>query len=107
MPKKNPQYNVAELMPDEINSLRDLVKEFVDKINSVDNEIELLKNDRKEIIEEYSTKLDYKTLQAALKVVKIESSVAHKDTYDLFMEALKSGSRSDLYNSNNNINGCT
>jgi len=86
---KNPKsYNVAELQPDEINSLRGLVKEFIQKIESIDNEIELLKQDRKEIIEEYQDKLDMKTLQAALKVVKIQQSVAHKDTYDLFIEAL-------------------
>lgn len=85
-PKK--QYNVANLQPDEINTLRALVKEFISKIESVDNEIELLKTDRKEIIEEYQEKLDMKTLQAALKVVKIQQGVEHKDTYDLFLEAL-------------------
>ena len=90
MAKKNSpkQYNVAELQPDEVNALRALVKEFVGKIETVDNEIELLKSDRKEIIEEYSEKLDLKTLQAALKVVKIQQAVAHRDTFDLFMEAL-------------------
>jgi len=86
---KNPKnYNVAELQPDEINALRSLVKEFIQKIESIDNEIELLKQDRKEVIEEYQDKLDMKTLQAALKVVKIQQGVAHKDAYDLFMEAL-------------------
>lgn len=86
---KNPKnYNVAELQPDEINSLRALVKEFIQRIESIDNEIELLKQDRKEVIEEYQDKLDMKTLQAALKVVKIQQGVAHKDTYDLFIEAL-------------------
>jgi len=90
MPKKNSvkNYNLAELQPDEINSLRALVKEFVGKIETIDNEVELLKNDRKEIIEEYTEKLDMKTLQAALRVVKIQKSVAHKDTFDLFLEAL-------------------
>ena len=82
------QYNVGIMQPDEINALRSLVKEFVNKIESVDNEIELLKQDRKEIIEEYSEKLDLKTLTAALKVVKIQKEVAHKDTFDLFIEAL-------------------
>jgi uncharacterized protein (UPF0335 family) len=82
------QYNVAIMQPNEINQLRALVKEFVGKIEAVDNEIEMLKEDRKEIIEEYTEKLDYKTLQAALKVVKIQESVEHKDTFDLFMEAL-------------------
>jgi uncharacterized protein (UPF0335 family) len=84
----NKQYNVAHLQPDEVGSLRELVKEFVSKIESIDNEIDLLKGDRKEVIEEYSDKLDMKTLQAALRVIKIQRGVAHKDTYDLFLEAL-------------------
>jgi uncharacterized protein (UPF0335 family) len=83
------QYNIAVMQPTEINTLRALVKEFVSKIETVDSEIELLKEDRKEIIEEYSQKLDYKTLQAALRVVKIQQGVEHKDTYDLFMEVLE------------------
>lgn len=81
-------YNVDLMQPDEIGALRTLVKDFVTKIEAVDNEIELLKGDRKEIIEEYSTKLDMKTLQAALRVLKIQENVAHRDTYDLFWEAL-------------------
>jgi uncharacterized protein (UPF0335 family) len=76
-----------------LNELKKLVKEFVSKIESVDNEIELLKQDRKEIIEEYEEKLDYKTLQAALKVVKIQNEVVHRDTFDLFMEALSDPSQ--------------
>jgi len=88
MAKRPKNYNIAELQPDEINALRTLVKEFMQKIESVDNELELLKQDRKEIIEEYQEKLDMKTLQAALKVVKIQQGVEHKDTYDLFLEAL-------------------
>jgi len=89
MPKRTQKnYNVALMQPDEIGALRELVKEFIKKIESIDNEIELLKSDRKEIIEEYTSKLDIKTLQAALKVLKIQQGVAHKDTYDLFIEAL-------------------
>lgn len=81
-------YNVGLMHPDELGALKALVKEFIGKIEAVDNEIELLKGDRVEIIEEYSDKLDMKTLQAALKVVKIQSSVAHRDTFDLFVESL-------------------
>lgn len=89
MPKHvKKQNSVADLQPDEINTLRGLVKEFISKIESIDNEIELLKSDRKEVIEEYSDKLDMKTLQAALRVVKIQQGVEHRDTYDLFIEAL-------------------
>lgn len=82
------QYNVGEMMPDEINALKALVKEFVDKMSNIDNEIELLKQDRKELLEEYSEKLDLKTLNAALKVVKIQNEVVHRDTFDLFLTAL-------------------
>jgi uncharacterized protein (UPF0335 family) len=90
MPKNQgpKNYNVADKMPDEINALRSLVQEFVGKIQSVDNEIETLKEDRKEIITEYSDRLDMKTLTAALKVIKIQSHVQHRDTFDLFMETL-------------------
>ena len=89
MPKQaQKNYNVAIMQPDEIGALRKLVKEFVTKIEAIDNEIELLKGDRKEVIEEYTGKLDMKTLQAALRVLKIQQAVAHKDTYDLFLEAL-------------------
>ena len=91
MPKKQTpkNYNTATMMPDELNALRALVKEFVGKVESVDNEIELLKQDRKEIIEEYEEKLDMKTLQAALRVIKTQKEVAHKDAYDLFIAALE------------------
>lgn len=89
MPKHAPKnYNVAIMQPDEVGALRNLVKEFITKIEAIDNEIELLKGDRKEVIEEYTDKLDMKTLQAALRVLKIQQGVAHKDTYDLFIEAL-------------------
>lgn len=91
MTRKTPekQYNVAAMQPDEVNAIRTLVKDFITKIESVDNEIELLKGDRKEIVEEFSEKLDMKTLTAALRVIKIQKGVQHKDTYDLFVEALK------------------
>ena len=90
MSKKNSakNYNVATLQPDEIGALRELVKEFSEKIENVDNEIELLKQDRKDIIESYSEKLDMKTLNAALRVIKIQKGVEHHDTYELFIEAL-------------------
>lgn len=82
------QYNTAIMQPDELNALKALVKEFVSRVENVDNEIELLKQDRKELLEEYSEKLDFKTLQAALRVAKIQSEVVHRDTFDLFLEVL-------------------
>jgi uncharacterized protein (UPF0335 family) len=81
-------YNVGLMHPDELGALKALVKEFIGKIEAVDNEIELLKGDRVEIIEEYSSQLDLKTLKAALQVVKIQQGVSHRDSFDLFVEVL-------------------
>lgn len=89
MAKQAPkQYNTADMMPDEINALRSLVKEFMSRVSNVDNEIETLKEDRKDLIEEYSSKLDMKTLTAALRVLRIQQGVQHRDTFDLFLAAL-------------------
>lgn len=79
---------VADLQPDELNALKDVVKEFLDRAQNIENEMETLKEDRKELIEEYKEKLDMKTLTAALKVLKIQRAVQHRDTFDVFMEVL-------------------
>jgi uncharacterized protein (UPF0335 family) len=94
MAKKNStqNYNVALYQPDELNALKDLVKEFISKVESIDNEVELLKQDRKDLVEEYSQKLDVRTLNAALRVIKIQNTVVHRDAYDLFIEALSDSS---------------
>jgi vacuolar-type H+-ATPase subunit I/STV1 len=89
MAKKNSNdFVVAELQPDEINAVKVLVKEFMTRLQTIDSEVELLKEDRKALLEEYKEKLDYKTLQLAIKSVKIQNSVVHRDAYDLFVEAL-------------------
>ena len=82
-------YNVDLMQPDEVNTLKALVKEFVNRLNNIDNEMELLKEDRKTLIDEYKNKLDMKTLTASMKVAKIENTVAHRDTFDIFLEVLR------------------
>jgi uncharacterized protein (UPF0335 family) len=86
--KITPMYDIATMQPDELNALKEVVREFMTRAQNIDNEIETLKEDKKTLVEEFSEKLDLKTLQAALKVLKIQQGVQHKDTYDLFMEAL-------------------
>lgn len=79
---------VAEQQPDELKELSALVKEFVHRLQSVDNEMELLKETRKELIEEYSSKLDIKVLNKALQIDKIMKKVEQKHTLDTFLEIL-------------------
>ena len=76
------------MQPDEVNALRQTVKEFISRMQNIENEIDLLKEDQKQLIEDYKDRLDVKTLKAALQVIKIQRGVQHKDTFDLFVEAL-------------------
>ena len=80
--------NVADMQPDELNALKRVVSEFVAKVESVDNEIELLKQDRKDLFEEYAEKCDTKTLIQVLRVLKIEAGVSFKDTFDMMYDVL-------------------
>lgn len=89
MAKKKQSVDVANMQPDEINELKKVVGEFMTRLANVENEMETLKDDRKALIEEFSEKLDMKTLQAAIKQVKLQASVERKDTFDLFIEVLQ------------------
>ena len=88
--KSPPTYNVANLQPDEIKSLRVTVQEYLTRRTNIENEIALLKSDLEELNEEYKDKLDMKTLKLALKQLQLEQGVIHRDAFDLFVEALKS-----------------
>jgi hypothetical protein len=96
MPKKKSSFNVGEMQPDEINELKKVVGEFMTRLSNIENEVETLKEDRKTLIEEFGEKLDMKTLQMAIKQVKLQAGVAHKDTFDLFLEVLKDDTTNGL-----------
>ena len=51
------------------------VRELVEKITQIDNEIKLLQDDRKATLEEYKDKLDLKAFKAALRIVKLRENV--------------------------------
>lgn len=89
MAKKTVELDVANLQPDELKALKETVTEFMNRADSIDNEIETLKDDRKNLIDEFKEKLDMKTLQACLRVLKIQRQVEHKGTFDALMEVLQ------------------
>jgi uncharacterized protein (UPF0335 family) len=78
----------ADRQPMELGELEKLVVEFMDRYTSVENEIELLSEDQKNLVEEYSDRLDIKTLKQAIRTIKIRKKVDHKDTFDSFCEIL-------------------
>jgi uncharacterized protein (UPF0335 family) len=79
---------VATDQPSELKELKALTKEFIDKLQYIENEISTLTEDRKDLFSEYKNKLDLKTLKAAIRVVKIKNSVSHRDTFDTFVHVL-------------------
>jgi hypothetical protein len=87
--KQKNSTSVADLQPDELNELKLVVADFMKRYANIENEMETLKEDRKTLVEEFKEKLDMKTLQQAIKAVKLEAGVAHKDTFDMFVEVLK------------------
>ena len=55
----------------------------------IENEVQVLNEQKRELMDEYKEKIDTKTLKLAIKMVDIEKKVAHKDTFDLFLEILQ------------------
>jgi hypothetical protein len=76
-------------MPTSITDLEPIIQEFVEKMKRVKNEQELLKQDEKDLMEEYKDKLDIKTLKAAMRVVAVKEKVDRKDTFDTMVEVLE------------------
>lgn len=81
--------DIATLQPDEINALKAVVIEFFNRRENIENEIACLKEDLVTLKEEFEDRLDIKILNQVVQVLKIESKVLYKDTYDLYATALK------------------
>ena len=79
---------LADEQPLTLTELQPIVEDFVKKLRTIENEIKLLNDDKKQLVEEFSDKLDVKTLKAAMRVVEVREKVGHKDTFDSFVEVL-------------------
>lgn len=65
------------------------VKELINRINQIDNEIKLLQEDRKTVLEDYKDRLDIKAFKAAMRIVKLRESVDGSEL-DQIIDALES-----------------
>lgn len=54
---------------------KEIVQDLVEKIATIDNEIKLLQEDRKTLLEDYKDKLDIKAFKAALRIIKLRENV--------------------------------
>lgn len=83
------QETLADEQPASLTELQPIVEEFVKRLRTIENEVKLLNDDKKQLVEEFSSKLDVKTLKAAMRVVEVREKVGHKDTFDTFVEVLE------------------
>jgi|LakMenEpi03Aug12_release.lakeMendotaPanAssembly.Ray.scaffolds.fasta_scaffold537415_3 uncharacterized protein (UPF0335 family) len=55
------------------------IAELVERIKQIDNEIKLLQEDRKTVLDDYKDKLDIKAFKAALRIVKLRKDVDEQE----------------------------
>jgi len=70
-------------------SKQDDVKELIEKITQIDNEIKLLQEDRKTVLEDYKGKLDLKAFKAALRIAKLRENVDDQGELDNILDILE------------------
>jgi len=79
----------VDIHPSSLTELKPIVRDFIEKLESLEHEIELLNEQRKELFEEYEDKIDIKELKAALRVHKIMKKVSHKDAFESYCSILE------------------
>ena len=75
-------------MPENLSALKPIVNEFVNRMRTLETEEATLREAKKDLVDEYASKLDTKTLKLALRLVDLKKKVQHKHYFDLFLEIL-------------------
>ena len=72
-------------------SVKDDIKELVEQLMRIDGEKQLLAEEQKQLFEDYKTKLDIKSVKAAIRIAKIKTKVeVSDDSLDEMVEAAES-----------------
>jgi uncharacterized protein (UPF0335 family) len=79
---------VAEQEPQDQGELKKLLQQFMDRYTRVENEMELLKEDAKNLLEEFEDRLDTKTLKQAIRIVRAKKKIKHQDTFERYESVL-------------------
>lgn len=81
----------ADWIPSE-EELEPVVKEFVNRLTALEHEEEELRTTKAELVEEFKTKLDVKTLGLVMRMNKLREKVHNKYSFDVFTEILNKNS---------------
>ena len=79
----------ADEMPENLSDLQPIVKQFVDRMRTLEHEETTIREAKKDLVEEYSSKLDTKTLKLALRLMDLKKKVQHKHYFDMFVDILE------------------
>lgn len=69
-------------------TIDDHVKEFVTELINIENEMDLLKEEKKVLFEKYETILEVSTLKKAISIQRAEGKVKNKGAYDQYRDIL-------------------
>lgn len=75
-------------MPTELGEIKKLVTEFMERYENIEHELSLLKDDQKQLIEDFSDRLHMKTMKQAIRTVKIKKKVEQLETYEALVDIL-------------------
>ena len=67
----------------------DTLRSYLKRRQVVENEIQILKDDLKQLDEEFKEKVDLKSLKLAMSVAKSKARVAHKFTFENFLNVVE------------------
>lgn len=79
---------IESMGPSELDEFKKQVQEYISRHEELEGHMAGIKEDLKTLDDEFSEKVDLKTLKQVVKILKIESEIAHKDTADTIREAL-------------------
>lgn len=74
---------------DDTKAELDTLREYLKRRQTIAGELQLLKDDMKELDDEFADKLDLKSLRLAFSVAKAKAKVAHKFTFENFLSTLE------------------
>ena len=78
----------ADREPMEQGELKKTLGEFMERFMRVENEMQLLKEDAKALLEEFEDRLDTKTLKQAIQIARAKRRIKHQDTFERYESVL-------------------
>ena len=71
------------------NEFEKNVKEFVNRLTEIENEITILRQDRSELFAEMKSKLDTRSFRAALKIHNLQTSTPDQSSLQKILHVLE------------------